>query len=171
MFELHFMPGEYVALRQHLLVSAPREQAAFGFMPKDAVDAGRQLPVKKIELLEDGDFVVRSSDYLELTDDARQRIIRTAHDGSFAVVEFHSHPFNLPAEFSSADRMGLQRSVPHMLWRLKGRPYLAVVIGPNDFDGLAWLPDKRLFQLSSIIDGDTLFSATGRSISRCQSMI
>jgi hypothetical protein len=30
-----------------------------------------------------------------------------------------------------------------MWWRLKGRPYLAVVVTPKGFDGLVWLSDPE----------------------------
>ena len=87
---------------------------------------------------------------------------------ALGVAEFHSHPFNLPAEFSYADYCGLVETVPHMLWRLKRRPYVAVVIGPNDFDGIVWRSDRSVGGLSTIIDGNVGFVATGRSLRRWQ---
>jgi hypothetical protein len=44
----------------------------------------------------------------------------------------------LPAAFSPSDLFGLDEFVPHVRWRLKGIPYLAVVLGASDFDALVW---------------------------------
>ena len=31
--------------------------------------------------------------------------------------------------------------MPHVKWRLKGRPYAAFVFAPSTFDALAWIDD------------------------------
>jgi hypothetical protein len=164
MFTLSFPGSEYGRVRAHLMAAAPREQAAFIYFATD--DLAGAFHVKAIELLTEHDFVAQFEDYLEITDEARQRMIRTAHENQFGVVEFHSHPFHLAAQFSHADYMGLQETVPHMLWRLKGRPYGAVVVGPDDFDGLIWLPDQPVMQLDMIMDFDGEHAATRRSITQ-----
>ena len=51
-----------------------------------------------------------------------------------SLVEMHSHIGPWPAGFSYADRLGLQETVPHMWWRLKKRPYLALVVTNCSFD-------------------------------------
>jgi len=114
--------------------------------------------------LDQSDFLAQRSDYLELSDETRQRVIQTAHERRLGVVEFHSHPFPMAAQFSFADYVGLQETVPHMLWRLKGRPYGAVVVGPNDFDGLIWLPDQSVKQLDMIMDREGEYAPTKKSI-------
>jgi proteasome lid subunit RPN8/RPN11 len=169
MYRLHFEEGEYLALHNYLLADAPRERAAFVYVEIDQQGLSYDLHVRRVELLTDGDFVVQAADYLEITDEARQRVIKTAHGGGLAVVEFHSHPFDFPAELSNADYLGLQKTVPHMLWRLKGRPYAAVVVGPNDFDGLVWPPGQPASQILTIIDGESEFAATGRSLRKWKS--
>ena len=164
---LLFDDGIYSAFRQNLLAASPREQAGFAYF----ADSGEpDLPIARVEILSDEDFVVQQSDYIEISDEARQRIIVTAHEGGFGVVEFHTHPFPLPAEFSYADFSGLQNAVPHMLWRLKRRAYGAIVIGPSDFDGLLWLPDQSVHQVNAIFEGPIEFAATRRSIERWQSL-
>lgn len=166
MYRLHFKSGDYVDLQDFLLAAAPREQAAFVYFSIEDADAPTNFYVREVELLTEADFVAQDEDYLEISDETRQRMIITAHNGGLAVVEFHSHPFDLPAEFSYADYLGLGRTVPHILWRLKRRPYAAVVVGPKDFDGLVWFPTQQVRQLETIVDGDRAFAATGRSLER-----
>jgi hypothetical protein len=59
------------------------------------------------------------------------------------VVEIQSHPWDWPAEFSLSDRGGLEETVPHMRWRLKERPYLAVVVALTSYDALVWALDGQ----------------------------
>jgi hypothetical protein len=40
--------------------------------------------------------------------------------------------------FSPSDIYGFSEYVPHCRWRLRGRPYLAVVVTPAGMDALAW---------------------------------
>lgn len=106
--------------------------------------------VKKTSLSLDFNFVewynVKSNEYesrslwyVELKDNMRPKIIKKAFDLDAAIVEIHSHPHNAGAEFSGSDIAGLQEFVPHVWWRLKGKPYAALVFSKSDFDGLAWI--------------------------------
>ena len=83
-------------------------------------------------------------DYFELTDEARIGLIKRAHVLQASLAEFHSHLSPWPAAFSLSDRMGLKETVPHMRWRLKRRPYLAVVVAPSGFDALVWSRDPKI---------------------------
>lgn len=83
-------------------------------------------------------FAHRSPFFLELADETRAAVIKRAHDLSASVIEIHSHPSQLMAAFSESDIRGFYEFVPHMLWRLKNRPYAAVVVARNSFDSLAW---------------------------------
>lgn len=85
------------------------------------------------------DYAEQYQDYLELTDTTRARIIKRSHDLDTCLMEFHSHPGPYPAAFSPSDMHGFGEFVPHVRWRLKGKPYAAVVIAPSGFDALAWV--------------------------------
>src|SRR6266487_1407438 len=102
---------------------------------------------------------------MELADETRAQVIKRAHDLGASMVEFHSHPYPWPARFSESDRVGLEEFVPHVWWRLKGRPYAAVVVAPSGFDGLVWMtsPD-RPEQLDGIACGDRLLRPTGLTL-------
>ena len=62
-----------------------------------------------------------------------------AWDKQAALVDFHSHMSDVyPAQFSPSDLYGFRDWVPHVWWRLKGKPVLAVVVSPSSFDSLVW---------------------------------
>lgn len=155
-------------LWSHLLPERTwKEQAAFLYMDSEVSNGGIRLRTVEIELLGPDDFAFQKSDYLELTDDARKRLIKKAHQLGLSLAETHSHPSPWPAEFSLADRVGLESTVPHMLWRLPNRPYIAIVVSPDSFDGLVWVPDKdRPLPLSQIVADELVLTGTGRSIAQ-----
>ncbi len=142
-------------LRSHLLTSdSESEQAGFIF--------ARRAPVGEDEVFDflewfpvppDG-FLVQSDLHFELTDLTRAGVIKRAHDLEASIVEFHTHSGPWPAQFSPSDLLGLGEFVPHVWWRLKGRPYLAVVMTETDYDGLAWIKDAKIAQRIDGIDVD-----------------
>jgi hypothetical protein len=116
-----------------------REQG--GFLLCSTKELGAHIefsPVEWIPLTPE-DYIHHEIDYLELRDEVRGDLIKRAHDAAASVIEIHSHPWPHPAAFSPADIDGLAAFVPHMRWRLKNRPYGALVFGTTSFDGLAWL--------------------------------
>lgn len=163
------MPAEMQnRLWSHLLPPGVRtEQAAFLYIESKLSNGAVRLRAVDIELLHRDDFAFQESDYLELADDTRKRLIKKAHRSELSLAEAHSHPFPWPAEFSVADRLGLQTTVPHMFWRLPDRPYTAIVVSPGSFDGLVWLPrSDRPVPLTRIIAGELELTATQKSISQ-----
>jgi len=156
------------ALLEHLLsVSSLLEEAAFVFVHSTS-DRGKVVFcfIEWFGVQPEG-FVHRSEGYLELTDIFRAQVIKRAHDLGASIVEFHSHPYPWPAAFSQSDRNGLDEFVPHVWWRLKGRPYLAVVVSPSGFDGLVWLSSPKTPQpLDSIKVGKRILRPTGLTLHR-----
>jgi hypothetical protein len=88
-------------------------------------------------------FFFRSPFHFELTDEMRAAVIKHAHEINGSIVELHSHKGRQPAKFSPSDLQGLQEFVPHVWWRLKQRPYLAVVVSRSGFDGFIWLKNPH----------------------------
>ena len=158
--------GQYEAVIAHLL--PPRsslEEAAFLFAT--AVRSGDLVTfdVQAAELLSGDDYESHESDYLELLDETRARLIKRAHDLGSSLVEMHSHPGPSPAAFSFADRIGLDETVPHMWWRLSKRPYLAIVVARSGFDALVWLDGPKIPQaLDALVAGDHLLKPTNLSL-------
>jgi proteasome lid subunit RPN8/RPN11 len=158
------------ALLHHLLPPHPRaEEAAFVFACPTGGAAGQTVlrVVDHAFVAPDG-FALRSLHAIELSDETRARVIKRAHDLSASLVEFHSHPFPYPAEFSPTDRAGLAEVVPHVRWRLKGRPYVAVVVAPDTFDSLVWseADSTRPDGVAAIRLGTELLAPTGLSEGR-----
>ena len=111
------------------------------------------------------DLADPSQGYLELADEARAGLIKRAHDLGASLIEMHSHPGPWPAAFSLTDRVGLRETVPHMWWRLKGKPYVALVVAHSGFDALVWLDDRRVPRpLDGLLVGDEQFSPTNNSL-------
>lgn len=154
-----------IAIWNHLLPGNERsEAAAFAFVKY--AQEGRRHSFDHLEwyaVPSDG-FEVRTGYHIELTDETRAEVIKRAHDLDASVVEFHSHLGAWPAAFSVSDQTGLAEFVPHARWRLRGRPYLAVVATKHDFDGLAWIAESGSPERLSgiVVDGDVL-DATGLS--------
>jgi hypothetical protein len=105
--------------------------------------------------------------YLELTDEMRARVIKTAYDLGATIAEFHSHLGPWPAAFSESDRAGFDEFVPHVWWRLGGKGYLAVVVAASGFDALAWLTGPRSPEpVSAIRSGGKLLRPTGLTLEK-----
>lgn len=152
-------------LLTHLLPpDAEKEEAAFLFArpTHDDHDVFEVVDSKK---LSSADFESQQDDYLELADETRAKLIKHAHDLDASLVEMHSHPGPFPAAFSWADRRGLSDTVPYMWWRLKKRPYFAIVVAPSGFDALVWRTDPNLAQpIDAIRAGPRLLHPTKNSL-------
>ena len=84
-------------------------------------------------------FEVQSAFHVTLCDEVRPQIIKWAWDADACLVEVHSHGEEGVARFSPSDIWGFDEWVPHVRWRLRSRPYVAVVTAGDSFDALAWL--------------------------------
>lgn len=135
---LDLRPGLKEELWAHLLQN-DTEQVAIVFAAVESKDNATVFSAKDAYLATAADFEIHSEFHVELTDEARARIIKTAWDTGTSPVEFHSHPGDYRgAKFSPSDMYGFSDYVPHCRWRLRGRPYLAVVVTPAGMDALAW---------------------------------
>jgi hypothetical protein len=104
--------------------------------------------------------------HLALADDERAAVIKWAHEAGGVLVEAHVHLGGFPAALSAYDIDNLADWVPHVWWRLRHRPYVALVFSGRTFDGLAWLasPDEPEQVSSLIIEGARAQMATGRTL-------
>ena len=125
----------YRKVQKHLLPWLHQvEEAAFLYAvpTEDAFEYLEWFPVPA------SGFVSRSAYYLELNDETRAKVIKRAHDLGASIVELHSHVGWERARFSPSDLAGFSDFVPHVLWRLKHLPYLALVMTRTGFDGFVW---------------------------------
>ncbi len=161
--------AELDRLCRHLLRTPRCEQGAFLFC-RHTVSAGGDgvFDCEDWVALKRTDYEVQAGDYLELTDATRARLIKQAHDRSLCLVESHSHPGPYPAAFSYSDLTGLDEFVLHVRWRLRGRPYAALVFAQNGFDGLAWTDGATASpqQVAAIETENGRLAATGLTLVR-----
>jgi hypothetical protein len=138
---LDLLPGLRARLWAHLLQNEV-EQVVIVYAAAEAEGDDLVFRAKDAYFATPDDFEIHSGYHIELTDEGRARIIKTAWDTGTTPVEFHSHPDDeggrWPAMFSPSDMYGFSEYVPHCRWRLRGLPYLAVVVSPNSFDALVW---------------------------------
>ena len=145
-FYIDLTKRQYMEIWEHLLPKgALVESAAFIFAKYSKSNQVLLLTAQDFFLVGKDGFKEQYNDYIELSDEARVSIIKKAHQTNTALIELHSHPFNSPwaAAFSLSDMSGFKETVPHMWWRLPGRPYAAIVVAPRGFDSLVWWKDPH----------------------------
>jgi hypothetical protein len=142
---LRLTSDQYAALIRHLLPAREQvsEQAAFAFAQPLATSPDLLLSVTEYHIVPAHAFAYQSGYHIELSDETRAFVIKRAHDLKCSLVEFHSHLGSRPAQFSMSDFTGFSEFVPHVWWRLRGRPYVAVVVAGSGFDALAWVRDAQ----------------------------
>lgn len=153
---------------RHLLPKPPNsEEAAFLFGRH--IEFADTIQVIGYHLLSRNDFLVQAADYLELDDAVRSKLIKHAHDLDACLIEMHSHPGPLAAAFSVFDLAGLREIAPHMLWRLHGKPYVALVVADTSLDALVWRGDAcKPLALKTINVGDHILVPTNLTLQSWQ---
>jgi hypothetical protein len=136
-----------------------------GFFLAEFEPKARAFRLREWRSIPPDGFESRSSFHLVLRDETRAEIIKWAWDSGDSTVEAHSHGFGI-ASFSPSDIHGLEQWVPHLWWRLRGRPYGAVVVDGETVDALAWIDEpRRPDQVGSLaIDGHESIAATGLTL-------
>jgi len=159
---------QYEQLWAHLLPDeACVESAAFIFADVELSNSLQVLTAQDVFLVPKSGFKLQFDDYIELSDATRISIIKKAHHTKTALIELHSHPFDSPraSAFSLADMAGFEETVPHMWWRLPGRPYAAIVTAPNGFDALIWSKDPRTPEcVTALRVGGRTLTPTGKTL-------
>lgn len=143
MTRLYISEDQHQTLLEHLFPpeDPENEQCAFLFSRARQGNA-QELEIVELLLVPPCGFEVQSPNYLELTDETRAGLIKRAHDLRCGLVEVHTHPTWRTAGFSYSDLSGFRDFVPHVMRRLPGRRYVAIVVTPRDFDALVWPEPK-----------------------------
>lgn len=157
----------YRTLRSALIREGDYREHGALLLAKPLGDA--QIEVTHVELFGPTDFVQQSHGYIELREDALQEMILRAHQRRNALIEAHSHPFSKSPHvgFSPFDEAGLSEVAPHVVWRLPGRAYTALVFGQQGFDGLFWRTTDATPSgaVDLVVDGERLLGS-GESLLR-----
>ena len=121
---LEISDEQFDRLTRHL-ASGPDEQLAF-LLARWHEDVAK---VTDLRLIEARSFDLQTPWHLSLSDDERAAVIKWTHDNDASLIEAHVHRGWQAAEFSGSDWSGLDAFVPHVWWRLRHRPYIALVFG------------------------------------------
>ncbi len=154
----------YEAALAHL----SRRPEQVGFFLADWDVAQQQFVISNWRPLSAKDLEYRSDFHVSLKDHIRPRIIKWAWDNDASLVEAHSHGEFGAAMFSPSDLSGFEEWVPHVRWRLRGKPYAAIVTAGDTFDGLAWVDSSAHPQKLERIEltGRKRIEATGATWAR-----
>jgi len=152
-------------LKIHQYLNDADERAVFLFVQAAKPDSAIWRPVEQWFLDPEKDYDESSELHVALAPHVMPQVFKTAHDTSAAVVEIHGHYW--PGDhtrFSTYDVAGLEQLVPQMLWRLPGRPYFALVVGSDSFDGLVWSTRDDARVIEPLQLGVDTLAPTGASL-------
>jgi hypothetical protein len=157
-----WIPSSLAERLERHLSQGQAEQLAFML----AIWDGPRVNVVDLRLVVSAAFDIQTPVHLSLSDDERAAVIKWAHDSDAALIEAHVHRRGDPAQFSPSDHAGLDAFVPHVWWRLRHRPYVALVFGETTFDGLAWRSDPRSPEpvTTLVVDGRPDRTSTGLTL-------
>lgn len=168
--EIHIPLELWIGLRSHLFQSTARdrnpEEAAFGYAAVTAAQHTTNFSVSEMHLVAPQEFELQSEYHFTLTDEALGYQIKQAWDRGLSLVEFHCHRWpDDPPQFSLSDISGFSEIVPHLFWRLKGRPYGAVLLTPRGVDAVAWIKDgEQAEAVDRIVAGHGVIKPSGLTI-------
>lgn len=131
-------PTMWTQLETHLRRSHV-EEAAVMYAAVERRGDGITFSAIELEAFQPTDFAYQSDLHIELREAAQQRVIKRAWSLGCALIEVHSHVNGRHvAEFSGSDLAGFEEFVPHVWWRLRGQPYVAIVMAPSGIDAMVW---------------------------------
>jgi hypothetical protein len=148
-------------------LNAPVERMAFLLADQTTED---HWTVRAELYLDDSeDYEYQGPFGMALADGVRPWVLQWATQNAAALIEVHSHGVTRPTSttFSPTDLTGLQEIVPQLLWRLRGLPYAALVLGSDDLDALAWSRrSEALVVPDFVIMGERRMAPTGVAINQ-----
>lgn len=116
------------------------EQVVFLVLSQTTAADSRVFQVEDFYIVPQDGLVNESPFHVEVNGDTQAKVIKMAWDRRLALGEIHSHPGSASGTaFSPSDLDGFDEFVPHVWWRLRGSPYVALVFGDSDYDALAWI--------------------------------
>ena len=150
--------GFHQQIWSDLLPGEPCSERA-GFLFVDSKREDDSIVFRDLEwfLVPSVGFEKRTTQHIELRDGVLAYVIKRAYDLDASIIEMHSHPESYTARFSPFDQDGFKEIVPQVTWRLKGKPYGAIVVARASFDGLVWLDVQQGPQhiAGIVVDGMT----------------
>ena len=143
MIRVNFTPRSYQDILAYIQ-KTKTEQVVFLFLAPTAESQTTSYDVVDYYLVPSHELIFESQYHAELTEEAQAKVIKMAWDKQLILGEIHSHPGSYEGTtFSPSDLNGFKDFVPHIWWRLKGKPYVAFVFGKGEFDSLVWLSNPH----------------------------
>jgi hypothetical protein len=162
---IHLPADVQTAIWRHLLADKDGpEEAAFVFAGTSSLNGSHVFEHMDWFRVPREGFALHSAYHFELAEEQQAAVIKRAHDLGASIIEFHTHRGLWPAQFSGSDWTGLEEFVPHVWWRLKGRPYAALVVTATGFDALAWIENAATpIRVTELVANDRVMTPTGLS--------
>jgi hypothetical protein len=115
------------------------EQAAFLFA-SHAVDGGTlKMTAVDVHLVPADAWDYQSEMHLQMSDEERGKILKMARDKGLALVDCHSHPHaGDDVWFSGSDVSGITEFAAYVNWKLRNKPFAAIVWAEDSLDAVAW---------------------------------
>ncbi len=147
------------------------EPERIGFFLAAWESAARRFDLVAWRPIDPADITWNETDFhVSLPGTIQANQIAWATTEGLTLVEAHSHGPRWPAEFSLIDLDGFVDWVPHLWWRLRRRPYAAIVTGGGGLDALCWTEDPgRPEAVAELRAGDLSISTTGLTMDRIAS--
>jgi hypothetical protein len=157
------VPGEIFAGAERHLHSRAEQ---VGFFLADWDGGHHAFRVRAWRAVGSEGIALQTDAHVSLDEHAQTEIIKWAWDNNGSLIELHSHGRRGQARFSPSDLWGFTDWVPHLWWRLRGRPYGAIVVAGSWMDALAWISGPHEFeQIRSIeVEGQKCLRPTGETI-------
>ena len=147
-------------LFRHL--SRAPEMVAFMRSPVPGSDG--VFRVQDLYLVDSNSTTLAEDGHCDLDDEVRSAVIKWAWDNDSCLLEAHSHGLLFPPGLSRFDIAQLTEWVPHVRWRLSGRPYVALVTASLQADGVAWSDSGPQAIEKILVDTREPIITTGLSI-------
>jgi hypothetical protein len=143
------------------------EQLAFLLAKRQHANSD-EFQLTELYLVPADGFEIQSRFHISLLPEIRAKVIKWAWDRQASLIEAHSHRGQVPAAFSPSDLSGFEEFVPHVWWRLQGKPYAALVFTHESFDGLVWMtsPSSPLAIEALCVEGEGYQRPTGLTMQR-----
>ncbi len=164
MVQINVDAGLWNAAREHLDTRAER----VGFFLADWSPLARCFRVRDWRPIDEEAASGPDELHVSLSDEIRSAVIQWAWAEDACLIEAHSHGRWSPAAFSPFDLRNLEEWVPHLWWRLRGRPYAAIVTSTRDLDALAWIDGPGKAEQVDGIAADAFFTATRATLVRAK---
>jgi hypothetical protein len=160
MSSVYFPTDLFDELIKHL----GRAPEMVAFMRSPAPGKDGVFRVEDLYLVDIDSTTLAEDGHCDLDDEVRSAVIKWAWDNDSCLLEAHSHGLLFPPGLSRFDLVQLQDWVPHVRWRLNGRPYVALVTASLQVDGIAWSDNGPEAIEQILVAGHEPIITTGLSI-------